>query len=382
MNCRNLLGRIVSGLFLILGIATSQAANATWNGTVNSIWATTGNWSATPVPSLADIATFNNAGNGNTTISLGSGAQINAIIFNTPNAGAYTIGAGGPGSEKLTMNGSGWFTVNSTVTNSQIFNAGLILSTANGNRTPAFTNNSTTPGQNLIFTGGMTTANTGTKTVLISGAGNTVISGAMNNGAGLLALTKSGTGALTLSGALHTYAGPTLVSGGRLVNSATGGSPAATATLTVGNVPGASAILAIQSGANFTNYSLAIGATAIGAVFQTGGQFTLVDPASIADFRIGDGVAGYGYYRLSGGTLVANEVGVGGGNTGSSGTVGVMDITGGTFNNAGWITVGRGGTTSSGVLNVSGSGSILCAGTVGGSKISFKLGLSQRALRH
>src|SRR4029079_202931 len=95
--------------------------------------------------------------------------------------------------------------------------------------------------------------------------------------------------------------------------------------------------------------------------------------ASTANFRIGDGTSGYGYYQLSGGMLNANEAGVGGGN-GGNGTVGVMDITGGTFNNAGWITVGRGGTTSSGVLNVSGSGSILCAGNVGGSKISFNWG--------
>ncbi len=54
----------------------------------------------------------------------------------------------------------------------------------------------------------------------------------------------------------------------------------------------------------------------------------------------------YGYYQLSGGTLNAKEVGVGGGNGGSA-TAGVMDITGGVFNDAGWITVGARRTTVS-----------------------------------
>ncbi len=373
MNPRDLKNLVLAGFFLLAGGAASHAASGTWNGTVNTNWSTTGNWSASPVPGLNDTATFNNAGNGRTTISLGTGAQISNIVFDTASAAAYTIGAGAPGSESLTMNGTGVFTVNSTVTNSQTFNAGLILSTANGARTLGFTNNSIMPGQSLIFAGGMTTANTGTKTISINGSGNVSIGGILSNGSGVLALTKNGSGTLTLSGGPHTYGGATLVSGGTLVNSSIGGSPAASATLTVGNLAGVPAALKILSGANVTNYTLAIGTAANGAVFQSGGIFTVTDPASIADFRIGDGTAGYGYYQLSGGTLNANEVGVGGGNGGNA-TMGVMDITGGTFNDAGWITIGRGGTSSSGILNVSGGGSILCAGTVGGSKISFNWG--------
>ena len=191
-----------------------------------------------------------------------------------------------------------------------------------------------------------------------------------------MALTKNGSGTLTLSGVGNSYSGATIVNAGTLVESGTGGSTANTATLTVGNQAGSSAVLDILPGANLTSYTLAIGAnpTGPGAVFQSGGTFNQIDAANIADFRIGDGTSGYGYYQLSGGTLNANEVGVGGGNGASTATVGVMDITGGTFNDAGWITVGRGGTSSSGVLNVSGTGSIVCAGTVGGSKISFNWG--------
>ncbi len=360
---------------LQLGATISHAASGTWNGTVDNNWLTTGNWSGASTPGFADTATFNNAGNGNTNISLGAGIQINNIIFDTANAAAYTIGSGGVNGQNLNLNGSGQFSVNSTVTNSQLLNATLALSTANGNRTLSFTNNSTTPGQTLTFAGNLSTTNTGTKTVTIGGSGNTVISGSMTDGAGMLALSKFGTGTLTLNGTGDNFRGPTIVNAGTLSISGTGGNTANTATLTVGNTAGSAAILNILPSANFTNYTLALGenATAPGAIFQRGGTMTQVDGANIADFRIGDGNSGYGYYQLTNGTLNANEVGVGGGNGGNA-TAGVMDITGGTFNDAGWITVGRGGTTSSGVLNVSGKGVINCAGVVGGSKISFNWG--------
>lgn len=367
---------ILAGLFLQAGLAVTHAGSGTWNGTTSPAWATAGNWSVASMPGVNDTATFNNAGNGRTNITLGAtGAQVNIILFDTANAAPYTIGTGSPATQTLNVNGSGWFTINSTVTNTQTFNALLTLSAANGARTLNFTNNSIAPGQSLVFAGGMTTTNTGAKTVVINGAGNTAISGSISNGTGVLALTKNDGGTLTLSSGQNTYGGATILNGGTAKNSSVGGSAANTATLTVGGLAGNSAILDILPGANITNYSLAIGgnATAPGAIFQSGGTFTITQPASIADFRIGDGTASYGYYQLSGGILNANEVGVGGGNGGNA-TVGVMDITGGTFNNAGWITVGRGGTSSSGVLNVSGTGSILCAGVVGGSKISLNWG--------
>ena len=363
-------------LCVLASAAFAHAATNTWNGSTSTSWGTAANWTPATVPGAADTATFNNAGNGRTLISLGSGIGIVNIIFDTANAAAYTFGSGTVGSQTLNMNGSGMFNVTSTVTNTETFNAALTLSTAGGGRTLGFTNDSTTPGQSLIFAGGMTTTQTGTKTVSINGAGNTSISGILSDGntGGQLALTKNGTGMLTLSSGPHTYSGPTLVNGGTLVNSSIGGSAAASATLAVGNLAGVPAVLDLLPGANVTNYSLAIGgASGGGAVYHSGGTFTQVQGASIADFRIGDGTAGYGYYQLSGGTLVANEVGVGGGN-GGNGTIGAMDISGGTFYNAGWITVGRGGTTSSGVLNVYGNGSIVCAGTVGGSKISYSWG--------
>src|SRR5688572_15004017 len=49
---------------------TASAASAAWTGTTDALWATPTNWTASPVPGTGDTATFNNAGNGNTTIDL------------------------------------------------------------------------------------------------------------------------------------------------------------------------------------------------------------------------------------------------------------------------------------------------------------------------
>src|SRR6185312_13568883 len=272
--------------FLLLGIPhIALAARTTWTGATSTNWSTAGNWNPAVVPVVTDIVTFTNAGNGHTIISLGAGgAGVSNLTFDTTSAAAYTIGSLPAGSQTLNMNGSGVFNVTSTVTNTETFNATLTLSTANGNRTLGFTNSSTAPGQSLILAGGMTTLQTGTKTVSINGAGNTSIRGILNNGTGQLALTKNGSGTLTFAGGPHTYSGATLVSGGTMINSSIGGSAAASATLTVGNLAGIPAILNIIAGANVTNYNLAIGgASANGAVFQSGGTFTQIQGASIAD---------------------------------------------------------------------------------------------------
>src|ERR1035437_1428886 len=93
------LGLAVAGL----GMRSAQASSATWNGATNTIWATGTDWSADPVPANGDTATFNGAGNGNATISLGSGVMINNILFDTSSAAAYTIGSGAVGRQALTL---------------------------------------------------------------------------------------------------------------------------------------------------------------------------------------------------------------------------------------------------------------------------------------
>ena len=90
-------GRWLAAILLVVGVAlwagTAHADNATWNGTTDATWATLGNWAGTPaaVPGTGDTATFDNGGNFNTTIDLGTGVTINTVLFDTGSAAAYTI---------------------------------------------------------------------------------------------------------------------------------------------------------------------------------------------------------------------------------------------------------------------------------------------------
>ena len=170
---------------------TASAASAAWTGTTDALWATLTNWTANPVPGTGDTATFNSAGNGNTTIDLGGGVTVGTVVFDTASAAAYTIGAGAVGSQTLTLESA--VTMNSTVVNNQLFNSNVALS-ANS----TFTNDSTT--NTLTFAGGVSSATGGTKILTVQGAGNTNISGAITAGSGLMNLSKFGTGTLTLSG--------------------------------------------------------------------------------------------------------------------------------------------------------------------------------------
>ena len=190
-------------------------AEPTWTGTTDAQWSTGTNWSTPPAPGTGSGAVFDNAGNGNTTVNLGAGVTINTIRFDKATVAAYTIGSGAVGSQTLTLNAGGAIVVNSTVTNSQSFNANLTLGTANGDDAFTVTNNSITGGQLLTLAGSVSSTTTGAKTLTVNGAGNTRISGIISNGSGTLALTKADAGALTLTGN-NTYSGATTISGGTL----------------------------------------------------------------------------------------------------------------------------------------------------------------------
>ena len=311
----------VNGSLTVVTSTTPAIVPGAWTNDASSVWSAATNWSggvvANGTGSNANFSTINITAD--RTVTLDSSRTIGNLLFGDP-AGAHNWFLNASGGSVLT------------------------LAVAAGSPTVTVTNNTATLNLPLAGTAG---------------------------------LTKAGAGTLVLGGT-NAYSGATAVNAGTMsLASVGGGGTAATATLTVGSVAGSAAVLNILPGANLTNYTLAIGenATAPGAVFQSGGTFTQTYGPNVADFRIGDVTSGFGYYQLSGGTLNANEVGVGGYANGA-GSAGVMDITGGTFYDAGWITVGRGQTTSFGVLNVSGSGSILCAGTVAGQKISFNWGAS------
>jgi fibronectin-binding autotransporter adhesin len=197
---------------VLLATPSANAASATWNGTTDSLWSTTTNWSASPVPGVTNTATFNNAGNGNTSITVGTISLTN-ITFDTASAAAYTLGTGADTINFATGTTTA-VTMNSTVAQNETINANLILGTAVASAT-TFTNSSTT---NLLTLGGNITGGTvGTaaaKTITIAGAGNTAIGGIISNGGGSsVAINKTSTGTLTLSNA-NTYTGNTTVTGG------------------------------------------------------------------------------------------------------------------------------------------------------------------------
>ena len=205
-------------------LVATTAGGANWNGTSGSTWSTAGNWSSSPVPSASNnvhTATFNSAGNGNTTVSLVGGVTINTVLFDTANAAAYTIGSGAVGSQTLILENGGAVTTSNTVNNNELFNAALTLGTDTTVQTYTISNNSTQPNRLLTLAGNITGAasggTAGIKTLAVVGTGNTAISGNIaNGGATSLALTKSDSGTLTLSGTNTNTSGTTL--GGGILN--------------------------------------------------------------------------------------------------------------------------------------------------------------------
>ena len=175
----------LAGSSLLITVSHTFAASGTWNGTTNALWNLDSNWSAA-FPVTGNTATFNNAGNGNTTIDLGAGASVTTVNFDTASAAAYTIGSGAVGSQTLTLgttgNPAGTISMASTVVNNQVFNANLTLGTTAATGTYVLTNNSSSL---LTVNGGMISGIGGTaggKTLNVNGTGDTVLNGVLDRG--------------------------------------------------------------------------------------------------------------------------------------------------------------------------------------------------------
>jgi autotransporter-associated beta strand protein len=252
----------ITCFLFMAGAFSSKAASGSWTGVTDNTWAGA-NWSATPVPSTGNTATFNGTGSDNTIIDLGGGVTISNILFNTGSTAAYTIGSGAVGSQALTFNNSGTITVNSTVVSNQLFNAALVLGTDGTAQTYTVANNSTNPltlAGNLYGGAGGTK---GTKTLVVGGSGNTVISGNITNGGSTtIAITKTGAGNLTFNGSVDATTGL--------------------------NSQGATGTLTINSGnlvLDFSNYSTSGNADMLDSytpVTMAGGTLEIIGNASYA----------------------------------------------------------------------------------------------------
>jgi autotransporter-associated beta strand protein len=334
------------------------AATYTWVGTTDSLWSTTTNWNVAGLPNAADTTVFANAGNGNTTIDLGSGQSGLGITFTTNSAAAYTIGSGGTNAQTFSLANTGTIAVESSVTNNQLLNARLLLDDARAG-TYTLRNDSLTSLLRLSGSiAGGSGGTAGVKTLLVAGSGSTMISGVIANGGGTrLDVTKQGNGTLTLSGS-NAYTGHTTVSAGRLDIASGGAINTTSGTVTVAS-GAANASLTINGGvvtgsSTGVNPAILIGgasATGAGVVTINSGALTANGQSHGMIYVGGNGQsAGYGALMINGGTVSTSSfLCLGRGVTdGTADTRGLLQMT------AGRLTVGNqgGGTLSIGSYQV------------------------------
>ena len=344
---------------LAASIGIASAASDTWVGTTDSTWATTTNWALdTTPPGSTETATFNGAGNGNTTIDLGAGVTVGSIVFDTASAAAYTIGSGGAGAQTLTLDDTAAITMNSTVANNQLFDANIVLGTAVA-ATTSITNYTTgAAGKNITFAGtiqGGTGGTAGLKTVnvsILSGGSVTFTNAITPGGATGVNLIHPGTanndqthtGTLTLSGdvtstlnTLRATGGGTVVVDGQTVTVAAQSNYGATTSY---------GKFRLQSGSAAFNGGIQ-SATSSGALAGSDGMAFIVNGGTFSASFVALGRArnmGTGYFTT------AQTLGTDG-----------FQVNGGTASTTGNVTIG--GSNSSAVGQVTGTGSLTVGGT-------------------
>lgn len=157
--------RCLSVLFVgsssvLLLAASALAASGTWNGTQNSLWTNSANWSASPYPTGDQVATFNNSGNSRTTIDLtGLVRGVTNLIFDSANAASYTIGSGGVNEQSLVFTNRSYLRLTSNVRSNQAVNARVLLGHDRSSSVHYFRNDRL--GNTLTLAGEVTTTNSG-----------------------------------------------------------------------------------------------------------------------------------------------------------------------------------------------------------------------------
>ncbi|MFM2082385.1 MAG: hypothetical protein RL380_1076, partial [Verrucomicrobiota bacterium] len=350
-------------LTCLLAPTLTPAATIIYSGGTGTDIGVSGNWygGAAPNPSVPDTASWTNTAtlsltNGQT--SFAGSAGNTGININYTGTGALTIDSAtssvrmnnlviGSSAGALTLgNGSG---AGATGFQFTLGGAAGTQSWTNDSANTATINSDCSFG----LGGG------GAHTLLLAGTGNWAFNNVLSNAGGTLAVSKFGTGTVTSTGT-NTYSGATTLTAGTLnmnggltvaagavsINPATGTtatmnlngtSIARSSTFQVGTVAGGTGILNVKSGVTFD---------------MSGGSSALII-----------GSAGFGTYNQTGGTVTSGQYLVAGITT--SGAVGIMNISGGTFvpktgNNGG--TVGATANTT-GQLNMTGTGSYTSADT-------------------
>lgn len=198
------------------------AADSSWTGLGGDpLWVTAGNWGAGGVAGATEVIAGADAGSPdvatfddyvNPVITVDAYRNVKALSF-LPGAAAYTFTTG-----SFALSGTGSITVAGGVDQAQTFDTPLLFVPAAASI--AFSNNSLTNGDGLVFNGGITgqrptSSNT---TLTLSGIGGGVIPSVIGNGAngGKVILSKSGAGTWTLSGA-NTFTGGMTAANGNLV---------------------------------------------------------------------------------------------------------------------------------------------------------------------
>jgi autotransporter-associated beta strand protein len=218
-------GLALCAVFTSYATAVS-GASGTWQSTNtvygSSAWTNSYNWSASPYPSAAQTATFSGSGNGRTVIDLDGLSSISNITFSGTGAAAYTLGAGGPDAQTLTLSANGILQLASSVANPQRVDAKIQLGPDAAAGSYSVRNDSST--YPLTLAGGAFHPGSGaSKALTFLGNGTTVVSGnILSNGVNTLTVTNAGPGHLALAGAsdFTTYvaaSGATTFSGANLI---------------------------------------------------------------------------------------------------------------------------------------------------------------------
>jgi autotransporter-associated beta strand protein len=245
-------------LLAVLWSNTTHAASGVWNGTESVYWTNSANWSVSPYPSVADTASFTNAGNSRTTIDLAGLSSVKYITYDTPSVATYTIGSGGANAQSLVVADGGQITLATAAAADQVIAAAVQMQ---GNYTIANNSASRTLTLNAV------TNTLIDRSVTFSGSGAISLLGNLSASNGTLYVNANGTGPLTLSGSNNQMRNLSVNGDNAVVNLASGsliafnsGDNLSASKDGVINGPGAM-FLSRGSGEDFANNSVVNGKT-------------------------------------------------------------------------------------------------------------------------